>query len=65
MDEIGIDLGSLIREEWKNTLEKTIYAEGTAEKSNGKIHSDRPSGWSRLLSGITAWGLPFQLYVFI
>ena len=45
MTVIDIDLGTLIHEAWKNTLKKTVCAEGSAENSNGNINSDRSSGW--------------------
>ena len=52
MTDMNIDLGTLIREAWKNTLKKTVCAEGAAEESNGKINSDRSSDWIDCLGEI-------------
>ena len=45
MTDMNIDLGTLIREAWKNTLKKTVCAEGAAEKSLVTTNGDRSSGW--------------------
>ena len=45
MTDMNNDLGNLIREAWKNTLKRTVCAEGSAEKATGQVHSDRSSGW--------------------
>ena len=45
MTDMNIDLGTLIREAWKNTLKKTVCAVGAAEKSLVTTNGDRSSGW--------------------
>ena len=62
---MGIGLGTLFREAWKNTLETTIYAESSAENPIARSIVIDPAVGSVCFQGITVWGLPSQLYVFI